>query len=148
MQMNQVKVEKSFHRQPANEPASVERVVAMLADLQSAVQEIQAHLAGATKSHYTVEEVAEKTGRAPYTVRSWIKARRIRADRVTGTGPRGRLLVPREELTRLIGLGLGGRIPVIDGAEPDAAQWGADQHVVGGTGQHTLRGASASTRTT
>jgi excisionase family DNA binding protein len=87
------------------------RLVDVLSKLFDAVDEIRTLLAGRRKSHYTVEEVAEATGRAPYTVRHWISSRRIKAIRVPHTGPRGRLLVPREELERIIGMGLGGEVP-------------------------------------
>jgi excisionase family DNA binding protein len=79
-------------------------------DLQATVEEILNRLRGATKDHYTVDEVAEQTGRAPYTVRTWIREGRLRAVRVDGSGPRGRLLVPREELRKLIADGKGERL--------------------------------------
>ena len=66
-------------------------------EVRETVREIRDRLAGTTKSHYTVEEVAEMTGRAPYTVRTWIKAGRLQAERVDGSGPRGRLLIPHGE---------------------------------------------------
>ena len=61
----------------------------------SAVDDIRRQLGGKMKSHLIVEEVAEVTGKSPYTIREYIRQGRIRAIRVAGTGPRGRLLVPR-----------------------------------------------------
>jgi len=75
------------------------------------MDEILALLSGTTKSHYPVEEVAQLTGRSDYTVRRWIKEKLIVATRIDGTGPRGRLLIPRCELEKLIRLGLGGTVP-------------------------------------
>jgi excisionase family DNA binding protein len=72
---------------------------------------IRDSLSRRTKSHMTVDEVAEAVGRSDYTVRRWIAEGRIVATRVHGTGPRGRLLVPRAELDRLIHDGLGEAIP-------------------------------------
>ena len=68
-------------------------------------------LAGTCKSHLTIEEVAKMTGRAPYTVRAWVKAGRIKAERITGTGPKRAVLVRREEVTKLIASGRGTKIP-------------------------------------
>ena len=103
--------------EPCPEPGqgneSLSQVVGMLQELQDAVEEIRAQLAGTTKSHFTVDELAEMTGRAPYTIRSWITAKRIKAERVAGTGPRGRLLIPREELKKLITQGQGENIPAV-----------------------------------
>lgn len=82
-----------------------------LGELRDAVREIHRLLGERQKSHLTVEEFAEQTGRKPYTVRDWIKNRRIEAIRVAGTGPKGRLLIPREELQKLIECAMGGRVP-------------------------------------
>ena len=85
-------------------------VVATLQQLRDAVAKMQEQIAGVAKSHYTVEEIARMTGRSPYTIRRWITEKRILAERVSGTGPRGRLLVPRGEISRLIRSGKGSTI--------------------------------------
>jgi hypothetical protein len=81
--------------------------------LEHAVAELRADLAGKRKSHFTVEEVGALAGRAPYTVRTWIKLGLIKAIRVAGTGPKGRLLVPREELEKVVNRGSGADIPAV-----------------------------------
>jgi excisionase family DNA binding protein len=63
------------------------------------------------KDHYVVEEIAELTGRSAYTIRRWIAEKRLRAIRLHDGGPRGKLLIPRTELERLIASGGGGAIP-------------------------------------
>jgi excisionase family DNA binding protein len=77
-------------------------ILNVLAKIQAGQEEILARLSGTTKSHYRVEEVAEMMGRSAYTVRRWVQERRIDAVRVQGTGPKGRLLIPREELNKLV----------------------------------------------
>ena len=73
------------------------------------MNELVRHARGKAKTLLTVEEVAEEVGRAPYTVRNWIKNGKLTATRVDGTGPRGRLLVRREDLEALtVGTGIGG----------------------------------------
>lgn len=89
------------------------QVVDLLTYLKIAVDELRARLAGATKAHYSVDEVAKLVARSPYTVRQWVHAGRIKAVRVSGTGPKGRLLIPRDQLDRLIESGLGGAIPAV-----------------------------------
>jgi excisionase family DNA binding protein len=84
-----------------------------LETLNHKMDEVLAVVSGATKSLYTVEEVAALTGRSPYTVRRWINEQRISATRIADTGPRGRLLVAREELQRLINSGRGDSIPPV-----------------------------------
>jgi excisionase family DNA binding protein len=83
----------------------------LLEKIWEAIQDIRSQLAGQAKSHYTVKEVAEIVKWKPYTVREWIRARRINAIRIEGTGPRGRLLIPRAELDRLLTQGFGANIP-------------------------------------
>ena len=90
---------------------TADRLVDILGQLFRAVDEIRQQLGGKLKSHLVVEEVAAATGRSPYTIREYIRRGRIRATRVAGTGPRGRLLIPREELEKLIESGLAGQVP-------------------------------------
>jgi excisionase family DNA binding protein len=48
---------------------------------------LERQLSGRTKPLLTVEEAAAEVGRTPYTIRRWISERRLRADRIQGTGP-------------------------------------------------------------
>lgn len=78
-----------------------------LAKLNAKVDDIHRMVAGKTKSHFTVEEIAEQTGRSAYTVRRWISEGLITATRVSAGGPRGRLLIAAAELAKLVGDGKG-----------------------------------------
>jgi excisionase family DNA binding protein len=84
-----------------------------LALILAMMHELCLRIDGRIKSHYTVDEVAELTGRAPYTVRTWIHDGRLAAIRVPGTGPKGRLLVPHDELRRLVADGRAGDVPTL-----------------------------------
>jgi excisionase family DNA binding protein len=96
----------------ADDPPSVAvRLLAAVALILAKLDELLALHARRQKSHLTVEEVAEVIGRSAYTVRRWIAEGRINAVRVEGTGPRGRLLIPRSELEKIGGGGLGGDVP-------------------------------------
>lgn len=88
-------------------------IMSQLTHLRSSVDEIRDRITGIAKDHYTVEEIAQATGRNPYTIRRWIRDGQLNAVRVDGSGPRGRLLVPREELQRIVGDGKGARISPI-----------------------------------
>jgi excisionase family DNA binding protein len=68
-------------------------------------------LAARRKEHYVVEEVAELTGRSPYTIRRWVSEGKLQAIRLRDGGPRGKLLVPRSELERLVASGQGKNVP-------------------------------------
>lgn len=94
----------------------IEEMFGLLCYLKVAVEDIRSQLAAKRKDHYTVEEIADIVGRSAYTVRRWISEGRIKAIRIDGTGPKGRLLVPRDQLDTLVGTGMGTSIPaaVID----------------------------------
>ena len=68
-------------------------------------------LTGRRKENFVVEEVAELTGRSEYTIRRWITEGKLKAVRIAEGGPRGRLLIPRAELDRLVACGRGADIP-------------------------------------
>ena len=88
-----------------------DRIEGQLALILAAIQELNRRVDGRVKSHYTVDEVAELTGRSAYTVRMWITSGRLAAIRVPGTGPKGRLLIPHDELRRLVTAGRAGKVP-------------------------------------
>ncbi len=92
-------------------PNLLERILDALQQLQAGQCELGERLDGRLKSHYTVEELGELTGRTAYTVRAWIRKGQLSAIRIQGSGPRGRLLVPRSELERLVASGKGRGIP-------------------------------------
>ena len=100
-------------------PDAVTALVSELRELKETVREFRQQLSETTKPLLTVEEVAELVGRAAYTVRSWISAGKINAIRVAGTGPRGRLLIPRSELEKLIRDGKGSAVPDVSLRSPD-----------------------------
>jgi excisionase family DNA binding protein len=77
-------------------------LVRVLDRLFDAVNEIREQFSGVRKSHHTTEEVAKATGRSAYTIRRWVAEGRIKAIRVPGTGPKGRLMIPHDELQKLV----------------------------------------------
>ena len=98
------------------------------------VQCIHAKVAGASKDYFTVEEVGELVGRRPYTIRRWIKQGKLVATRVKAGGPRGRLLIARQEVKRLTQEGQAPNVAALtvlsnDGQCIEAATCGhGDQH--------------------
>jgi hypothetical protein len=100
---------------------SADRVLATLIELRGAIDELGSRLDGSTKELLTIEEIARLTARAPYTIRRWVKEGLIDAIRLAGSGPRGRLLVPRAEIRKLVVLGRGGHVPGFELSEPTRA---------------------------
>jgi excisionase family DNA binding protein len=92
---------------------TIEEMFGLLVHVKLAVDAIRGQLAAKHKPSYTVAEVAELTGRSSYTVRRWIAEGRIKAIRIQGTGPKGRLLVPRDQLESLVSAGMGDAIPSV-----------------------------------
>jgi len=86
-------------------------VTDVLTRIWTAIEDIRSQLAGRHKPYFTVDEVATTVGRSSYTVRKWVKEKKIQATRINGTGPRGKLLIARAELDKLIATGLGANIP-------------------------------------
>jgi hypothetical protein len=88
-----------------------EELLGLIRGLVAAVDEIRRLLTGRHKDYFTVEEFAEIVRRAPYTVRVWVRDGLVRAIRVSGSGPRGRLLIPRAEIDKVINSGHGSDVP-------------------------------------
>lgn len=73
--------------------------------------EVRRLLASRQKDQLTVEEFADLVGRSPYTIRRWAAEGKIRFLRLAHGGPKGRLLIARAELDRVIASGSGGDVP-------------------------------------
>lgn len=85
-----------------------------LSEISKRLAHISSDLAGQIKPLLTVSEVADLTDRCEDTVRRWIRNGCLPAHKALGTGPRGRWLVKREDLDRVLEGGLGGDIsPVV-----------------------------------
>jgi excisionase family DNA binding protein len=94
------------------EQTSIEDLMPLLRSMALAIDDIRGQLAAKRKEFFTVEETANLVGRAAYTVRTWISEKQITAIRVQGTGPKGRLLIPRAEIERLVCSGRAGNLSV------------------------------------
>lgn len=82
----------------------MELILSKLNELASRFNNIESMFKGRFKTHFTVEEVAERTGRSPYTVRThWIKNGRLAANKLQG----GKLLIEACELERFMASGQG-----------------------------------------
>jgi len=97
--------------QNRGDQSDLSQMLGLLRTLDAKVEDLRSIMTRRRKEHLTVEEGGEAVGRSAYTVRRWVTERKIRAIRVEGTGPRGRLIIPRTELDRLIQSGEGGSIP-------------------------------------
>lgn len=86
----------------AGDIGALEPLVHALNKLRSEVHGIRELLIPQVRRYVTVEEAGAIVGRAPFTVRTWIRQGRLKGIRVAGTGRRGRLLISRAELERLI----------------------------------------------
>jgi excisionase family DNA binding protein len=86
------------------------RLLRQIPAIRDGLDELRSLLSGRRKSLLTVEEFAREVGRSAYTVREWHRAGKISAIRVSGTGPKGRLLIAREELDRVVGAGLADKV--------------------------------------
>ncbi len=110
----------------AGGPPLLERVAGKIEALESMVGELFTYkipslekklealrelLTSRRKEHLVVEEVADLTGRSAYTIRRWISDGKLKAIRLRDGGPRGKLLVPRSELERLVATGKGANVP-------------------------------------
>jgi hypothetical protein len=116
----------SKRRSVSNEPVhddfirlenpEAERLIRQTPEILRTVQDVHRLLQAKQKEHLTVGEFAELVSRAPFTVRTWLKQGRTKATRIAGTGPRGRLLIARDQLPKLVeaGLASGLREPILD----------------------------------
>jgi excisionase family DNA binding protein len=86
-------------------PDPIAEQLLLLPLILASLTEVRQILTGKMKSHLTVEEAAEELGRSDYTIRTWIREGRLPAVRVTGTGPRGRLLIARDDIRQLVSTG-------------------------------------------
>jgi excisionase family DNA binding protein len=92
------------------EPDNSMKLLPLIQRILDDLEDIRSLLCGQRKDYLTTHEVASATGRSEYTVRRWISEGRLEAIRVSGTGPRGRLLVPRGEMQKLVNQGLGAQL--------------------------------------
>lgn len=92
---------------------AVREILDAVRSISARVNDIESALHNTSKPQLTVEEVAQACGRSAYTVRRWITQGRLTAIRIGGCGPRGRLLIDRAQLRRLLDSGLGEHVPAI-----------------------------------
>ena len=73
----------------------------VLRQVTAALTDVSDRLADRTKDYYSVKEVAELTKRSEYTVRRWIEEGRLEAEKIQGTGAKGKWRIPREAVKQL-----------------------------------------------
>jgi len=78
-----------------------------LATIDRTLGAIHELFASARKEQLRVEEFAKLVGKSPYTIRRWIGEGKIKAVRLADGGPKGRWLIARGEVDRLIATGSG-----------------------------------------
>ena len=84
---------------------STEEILAKLERIESALQHLVRERV--VKDYYTPAEVAEKLGKAEFTVREWCRQGRIWAEkRQCGRGASREWIISNEELTRIQNEGL------------------------------------------
>jgi excisionase family DNA binding protein len=84
-----------------------ERLLESIDALHATIQKMDRRLDDQSTQYYTVTEFAKLVKRSDYTVRRWIKLKKINAFKVKGSGPKGRWLIPRDQLARVLDSGLG-----------------------------------------
>jgi hypothetical protein len=85
----------------------------LLEEIVRRLQRVEDAVSGARKDYFTVEEFAKHVRRAPYTIRKWLKEKLIRAEKVAGTGPRDRWVIPADELKKVVDAGHGAHVAPI-----------------------------------
>lgn len=79
--------------------AAIEAILARLVETAASQQ--------STKDYYTTEEVAERLGKRPYTVREWCRLGRVHAEKAhSGRGADEEWRISQAELTRIQNEGL------------------------------------------
>jgi excisionase family DNA binding protein len=94
------------------------RLRGLLEPIEHRLASIEERLRGSRRDYYRVEELATLVGRSEYSIRRWIKQGKLKATRLEGTGPRGFLLVPRDQVERLIRIGEVTDVPAITAGQP------------------------------
>lgn len=125
----------SSHIPSAAETGFDQKLDAVLTELR----QLRALFEGAHQPYYTVEEFARLTHRSAYTIRRWLKEGKIDAVRVDGTGPRGRLLIPHEQVGQLTAAGMGEDISAAVQLPLRQCQISSDSELVSSSATNTKR---------
>lgn len=105
------KLQQQVERHHANALRILEEMLERSERQQQELASINGHLAGRTKPVLTVKEVANEVGRCEDTIRNWIGDGTLPASKMPGSGPRGRWLIKREDLDRIVATGRAGDLP-------------------------------------